>query len=138
MSEGEKFVPNGASPIKRNAEERFHQDNVPAARRLRREETATEQQLWECLRGRRCLNLKFRRQHPFGRFVVDFYCEEIRVAIEIDGSYHLDPEQKARDNERQGLLEEQGIRFIRIPADLVAGDRTSAMRHLTAILSALV
>ena len=101
------------------------------------QETPTEKALWQCLRGRRCLNLKFRRQHPVGAFVVDFYCEERKVAIEIDGGYHFGPEQHNRDAERQTLLEARGIRFIRVPVDLVEQDRTEVMRYLVASLSAL-
>ena len=115
----------------------MHADNVPAARRLRGEETATERVPWECLRGRRFLNLKFRRQHPVGAFVLDFYCEELKVAIEIDGGYHLDPRQRERDTERQDVLESRGIRFIRIPAELVATDRTRIIHYLMTTLSAL-
>jgi very-short-patch-repair endonuclease len=91
--------------------------------------------LWERLRGRRCLNLKFRRQHPIGRFVVDFYCEEIMVAIEIDGGYHQEPQQRKLDLERQLELEERGIRFVRIPANLVSNDTHALMSYLIEVFS---
>ncbi|MEX1103071.1 MAG: DUF559 domain-containing protein, partial [Dehalococcoidia bacterium] len=52
-------------------------NNVRAARRLRRELTATEATLWEALRDKRLNGLKFRRQHPVGRFVIDFYCADV-------------------------------------------------------------
>lgn len=116
--------------------ERWHADNVPAARRLRREETPGEAVLWDALRNRRCLNLKFRRQHPVGKFVLDFYCELLRVAIEVDGSVHLEPGQKVKDIDRQTILEGVGIRFIRVPADLVTTERKpELMRYLTETLS---
>ncbi len=69
--------------------------------------------------------------------MLDFYCEERRVAIEIDGGYHRDPEQRERDVERQTLLEDAGIRFIRIPAEVIEDDAVAAMRLLIAALSAL-
>jgi very-short-patch-repair endonuclease len=79
--------------------------------------------------------MKFRRQHPVGKFVLDFFCEELRVAIEIDGGIHLEPEQHALDVERQVMLEEEGIRFVRIPAHLVENDRFAVMSYLTETLS---
>ncbi|MGE0600299.1 MAG: endonuclease domain-containing protein [Dehalococcoidia bacterium] len=113
----------------------MHADNVPAARRLRKELTPTEAILWERRRDRRCMNPKFRRQHPVGRFVLDFYCESLRVGIEVDGGIHLDPEQRKFDEERQLLLEEKNIRFIRIPSRLVTHDTTALMSYLTETLS---
>ena len=114
---------------------RSHADNVPAARRLRKELTPTEAILWERLRDRRCLNLKFRRQHPVGRYVLDFYCEAARVAIEIDGTIHLEAEQGAADARRQLELEELSIRFIRIPAHLISRDSVALMQFLTETLA---
>ncbi len=55
------------------------------ARQMRREDTRAESAAWELLRDRRTLGLKFRRQVPIDRYIVDFYCPEIRVIIEIDG-----------------------------------------------------
>ncbi|MGE0227965.1 MAG: endonuclease domain-containing protein [Dehalococcoidia bacterium] len=94
--------------------ERSHRNNVTAARQLRRPLTPTERILWEQLRARRLDGLKFRRQHPVGPFVLDFYCDELHLAIEVDGGIHSTNEQARRDAERQALLEETGIRFIRI------------------------
>ncbi len=116
---------------------KFHSDNVPAARRLRRDETATEAVLWELIRARRLMGLKFRRQHPVGRFVLDFYSEALKVAIEIDGPIHHDPEQSAADADRQVMLEEQGIRFIRVPTRLVETDPSAVMDYLSETLSLL-
>ena len=63
--------------------------SVQQARRLRKRATEAETRLWSRLRNRRIANLKFRRQHPFGNRVVDFFCEEAKLAIELDGSDHL-------------------------------------------------
>jgi very-short-patch-repair endonuclease len=92
--------------------ERFHRNNVPAARRLRRETTRAETLLWEKLRDGR-VGYKFRRQHAIGPFVVDFYCHAFKVAIEIDGGIHGNPEVAARDALRQESLEGQGLVFLR-------------------------
>jgi very-short-patch-repair endonuclease len=91
--------------------------NIPAARRLRTEMTAAEVVLWDALRDRRLGQLKFRRQHAVGRFVVDFYCHELRLAVELDGGIHLAAEQRGRDQERQSELEETGLRFLRFSND---------------------
>jgi very-short-patch-repair endonuclease len=82
------------------------------------------------------MNLKFRRQHPVGKFVLDFYCESLRVAIEVDGGIHRDPEQRVADLDRQAVLENLSIRFIRIPAQLVtATARPQLMQYLIETLS---
>jgi len=73
------------------------------------------------------MGLKFRRQHPVGRFVVDFFCEELLVALEVDGGIHNNPEQRERDAERQSLLEERNIRFVRIPAQLVTAEASAEL-----------
>lgn len=81
------------------------------ARELRRELTPIEAILWQRLRSRRLAGLKFRRQHPIGPFITDFYCAERKLVIEIHGDT---PAEKARyDASRTAWLEEQGIRVIR-------------------------
>ena len=85
---------------------RLHRDNVPAARVLRKRMTASETVLWSHVRGRQFHGMKFRRQHPVGRFVLDFFCEDLLIAIEIDGGIHMDPSVARADVERQQLLEQ--------------------------------
>jgi very-short-patch-repair endonuclease len=91
--------------------------NIPAARNLRLTQTETEALLWQELRNRRLGGLKFRRQHAIGRYVLDFYCDDARLALEIDGGIHLDPEQQARDRTRQTELESQDLAFVRVSAE---------------------
>ena len=81
------------------------------ARELRRELTPIEAILWQRLRSRRLAGLKFRRQHPIGPFITDFYCAERKLVIEIDGDTHA--EQRRYDASRTAWLEKQGIRVIR-------------------------
>ena len=81
-------------------------------RELRKSMTEAEKILWDELRDRRFIDFKFRRQHPiFGRFIIDFYCPEKRLAIELDGSVHEGRE--AIDKDRQNLIEANGIKVIR-------------------------
>jgi len=95
----------------------LRRDNVAAARRLRQTSTSSEDALWQRLRARRFHGLKVRRQHPVGGFVLDFYCEDLQLAIEVDGPVHDGPVAAAADAERQRALEEQGIWFIRVRAE---------------------
>ncbi len=80
------------------------------ARYLRREETKSEKILWQELRNKK-LGVKFRRQHPVEKFILDFYAPEIKLGIEIDGSSHK--ESKDYDKLRTGYLKSKNIRVIR-------------------------
>ena len=82
------------------------------ARNLRKEATLPEKIVWDELRDRKFLGLKFRRQHVLRGYVVDFYCAELRLAIEIDGKVH--DRQKDYDDIRQELIEFKDISFIRV------------------------
>jgi len=81
-------------------------------RQLRREQTPPERLFWELVRDRRWAGLKFRRQHPLGRFVLDFYCPALQLAVELDGDVHGD--QRERDQERDLLILDRGIRVVRV------------------------
>ncbi|WP_223908809.1 endonuclease domain-containing protein [Geobacter sp. AOG1] len=86
---------------------------LEAARVLRRTMTDAEQLLWHCLRRKQLGGFRFRRQHPIERFVLDFYCYEARLAVELDGGQHNYTDIKVRDAERSALLAYHGIRVIR-------------------------
>ena len=111
----------------------MHRDNVPAARQLRRRLTPSELLLWAQLRDRRFDGLKFRRQHPIGPFVLDFYCDELRVAVEVDGGIHARPAQARYDAARQSLLEDEGIRVVRVRAEDVEADIGAVLESLRAL-----
>ena len=83
------------------------------ARLLRREQTDEEKQLWRALRGRRFAGFKFRRQHTVGGHVLDFYCADAKLNVELDGSQHGLPEGIQRDEAREKFLAEQGIETLR-------------------------
>lgn len=83
------------------------------ARALRKSSTKAEDILWQEIRNRKLNRLKFRRQHSFEEFILDFYCPEKELVIEIDGGYHLTEEQKDYDQNRTGFIEEQGLRVVR-------------------------
>jgi ATP-dependent DNA helicase RecQ len=95
---------------------------VDRARDLRANMSPPEVLLWTHLRGRALGGLKFRRQHPIGRYVLDFYCPEARLVIEVDGEGHLHADQPARDERRDAWLQEQGLEVLRIRAADVMAD----------------
>src|SRR5947207_2002021 len=105
--------------------------SVGRARSLRANSNFPERLLWGKLRGQRLAELKFRRQHPLGPFVLDYYCHEARIAIELDGDSHDGRYQY--DADRQRLIEQQGIRVLRFGNDDVLHDMDSV---LLAILKA--
>ena len=80
---------------------------------LRKKETWAEQLVWRWLRGRRFNGYKFRRQHPEGKYHLDFYCAEAALAVELDGSGHGHPSQLAHDAERTAFLISRGIKELR-------------------------
>ena len=130
------FIPHPSPCILRAMDraDRPHWHNVPDARQLRKQMTPTESQLWRALRNRRLRGYKFRRQHPVANFVLDFYSAEHRLAIEIDGAVHGNPEQRMRDQSREDLLRERGIRFLRIPAWRVERDLPGVLEEIAAAL----
>lgn len=83
------------------------------AKENRREATFAEQILWKELKSRKLGGYKFRRQHPFDDIILDFYCHELRLAIEVDGGYHHDSSTQERDHERDKKLAKNGIKTIR-------------------------
>jgi very-short-patch-repair endonuclease len=92
------------------------------ARKLRREMSLPEVILWQHIRGGRLEGLRFRRQHPMGAYVLDFYCDAAKLAVEVDGSHHTLGDNPARDLERDAWFAARGIETLRIPAPNVLAD----------------
>jgi len=91
---------------------RIHPEIQQRALELRKSQTPAEQKLWNVLRDRRLCGYKFRRQTPISRFIVDFYCHEARLVVEVDGDVHAG--QVEYDAERTEWLEAYGYRVIRV------------------------
>ena len=85
---------------------------VELARQLRHKQTPAEESLWECLRNCQVTRAKFRRQHPLGRYIADFYCHEAGLVVELQGGAHSVKEQRDYDAVRQETIEQQGIRVM--------------------------
>ena len=97
------------------------------AKRLRSRTTEAEQKLWSLLRNRQLKGKKFRRQHAIASYVVDFYCNECKLAIELDGNIHVDEEAKNYDQSRTALLAEFGITVLRFWNEEVIIDPTTVL-----------
>jgi very-short-patch-repair endonuclease len=82
-------------------------------RKLRQQPITCERLLWNKLRNRALNGYKFRRQYSIGKYVVDFYCAEAKLAIEIDGATHAGEEEIKNDKKRQEYIETQGVKVIR-------------------------
>ena len=91
-----------------------HKSTMQNAHDLRMDLTKAEKILWEALRNRRLDNRKFRRQHALQNYVADFYCHEAKLIIELDGGIHEEQDQKRYDHDRTCVLNEYGIKVIRI------------------------
>ena len=103
-----------ASRVGVNLASRFNR-TVPKttrARQLRRDLTNVEMRLWQRLRNKQ-LGADFRRQHPAGRFILDFYCSALQLATELDGGQHAQATAMARDSVRTRWLEERGVVMLR-------------------------
>ncbi len=105
-------------------------DPLARARRLRREMTGPERSLWRALRGLNRRGWKFRRQVPFGPFIVDFYEPARRLVIELDGDSHAD--RGEYDQSRQAWLESQNLRMLRIANDDVLEDVDAVVEAILA------
>jgi very-short-patch-repair endonuclease len=82
-------------------------------RRLRKDATDAERKLWTILRDRRIAGLKFFRQYSIGPYILDFYCPDERLAVEVDGGQHADVQGQEHDAKRDRYLRELNIRVIR-------------------------
>ena len=120
------------APSPRNGE-RVGVRGIHKARELRRAQTDAESLLWRRLRDRRLCEWKFRRQHPIGKFVVDFVCLERRLIIELDGGQHVD---RARyDDARTQWLHARGYAVRRYWNDDVIGDVEAVLEDILMHLS---
>jgi very-short-patch-repair endonuclease len=82
-------------------------------RELRRNATDAERALWSLLRSRQLSDLKFRRQHSVGPYILDFYCAACKLAVELDGGQHLTPAGEQHDQKRTDYLAARGVRVLR-------------------------
>jgi very-short-patch-repair endonuclease len=100
------------------------------ARKLRRKMSPAETRLWVRLRNRDTHGFNVRRSYAFGPYILDFYCAEARLCIEVDGAQHNFDEARAYDEKRDAYLKTHGLETLRIPAIQVMEDPDSAALYL--------
>jgi very-short-patch-repair endonuclease len=105
---------------------------VKLARKLRSEMSLPETVLWRELR-KRPGGFKYRRQHPAGVYVLDFYCAAARLAIEVDGMAHDGADAARRDVARSHFLRSQGVATLRVPAKVVLNDLEAAVLRIVEV-----
>ncbi|NHF57807.1 endonuclease domain-containing protein [Flavobacteriaceae bacterium TP-CH-4] len=99
------------------------------AAKLRQRMTEPEKILWEALKTKP-FGFKFRRQHPINYYILDFYCHQKRLSIEVDGGYHLAKKQKERDKRKIDYLNSVDIREIRFSNEEVLHQRDSILQKI--------
>ena len=104
-------------------------------RQLRRNMPQSEIRLWSKLRGKGLNSYKFRRQYSVDKFVLDFYCPQKKLAIEIDGDSHFTGSAQEYDRQRQMLVESYGIRFLRVTNVEVREDIDGVVLKILELLS---
>ena len=99
-------------------------------RLLRKTETPTERMLWKRLRGKQLDGYRFRQQHGFGPYVMDFYCPSIRICIELDGGVHDEKKIKIKDEERTEFLKQNKIHVLRFRNEEVEQDIENVLERI--------
>lgn len=98
--------------------------------------TFSEVKLWQELKRGKMLGYDFDRQRPIGNYIVDFYCKDLQLAIEVDGITHESEEAKERDKSRQETIEAQGVSVLRFDALLVMKDVKAALKAIATWIEA--
>lgn len=104
------------------------------AKELRKKQMSAEAILWEYIRNNKFKGYKFRRQHPFGRYIVDFYCDKAKLAIELDGEIHERDTVKEYDEERQKAIEAASITVLRFKNEDIFNDIEKVLSEIGEVL----
>ncbi len=104
------------------------------ASELRKNMTGAEKVLWEELRRKQILGKRFRRQHPIDKYIVDFFCHDAKLVIEVDGSIHNLQEQKESDTGRSEELEQLGLTVIRFTNEQVLNNPNSVKENIKQVI----
>lgn len=113
-------------------DQRINPKKLELARHFRKNPTESEDAVWQMLRNRQIQNLKWRRQQVIEGFIVDFYCAELNVVLEIDGPIHDDAEVKEYDEYRTSVFASKGIRVYRLK------NEECDKKHLTELIETII
>src|SRR4249920_1704969 len=100
------------------------------AKKLRQNMTFSEVKLWNELKNGQMMGYDFDRQRPIGNYIVDFYCKDLQLALEVDGITHEQEKTILKDKERQNELEMSGVSFLRFDALLIVNKLESAVKEI--------
>ena len=114
-------------------DKKYNKNLIPHARALRKNMTPQERRLW--FGFLKDGPAKFLRQKTMGQYIVDFYCPSAKLAIELDGSQHYEPENMEYDNRRTAYLQQYGIRVIRIPNNEIDNNFSGVCDYITDLLT---
>jgi len=106
------------------------------ANQLKQNRTEAEELLWQALRNKQIENCKFRRQHPMGNFIADFYCHEKKLIVEVDGGYHNEAEQKEYDAARTQAINEFSVRVMRFTNEEILNSLPEVLKKIAEKLNA--
>jgi very-short-patch-repair endonuclease len=127
-----------SSDLRAKCHEHLHRGAKPSthmhANDLRLRSTKAEQKLWDLLRNRQLNGKKFRRQHAIAYYIVDFYCHECKLSIELDGNFHRRKEQQEYDRSRTAVLNEIGITELRFWNEQVISDPEKVLLRISEYL----
>ncbi|MDZ7657926.1 endonuclease domain-containing protein [Fodinibius sp.] len=116
----------------------FNPQHTKAQRKyLRNNMTKAEIILWSQLKGRKLLNYKFRRQHGIGDYIVDFYCPEINLVIEVDGESHYTDKGATHDDKRTAFLNDLGIKILRFTNPQIKNNIEGMLEHIITVIKKL-
>ena len=127
---GEGVEPTRPQGVIRN--QKINPKKLELARQFRKNPTESEDVVWQMLRNRQIKNLKWRRQQVIDGFIADFYCAELNVVLEIDGSVHDKEEVKEYDAYRTSVFESKGIRIFRLK------NEDCDKQHLTELIENII
>lgn len=106
---------------------------IEIARELRKKPTRAEKVLWQKLRNRKLGGLKFVRQHPIGRYVTDFYCHELGLVVELEGSIHENLDQRSYDADRFEEFENRGLKILRFKNEMIRENIEAVLERILAV-----
>ena len=111
-------------------------NKIEFARLQRKTANDNEYTLWQLLRNRQIRGKKFRRQHPIGEYIVDFYCAEVKLVIEVDGKHHFTEKGRRYDARRDEELKKRGLRVLRFTGKQVDLHGREVLTEIAAVIDA--
>jgi len=106
-------------------------------RRLRQDQPEAEELVWEMLRNRKCLGIKFRRQYSVDYYILNFYAPALQLAVEVDGGIHHSGAQQEYDQTRTDYIESFGIAILRLPNELVVNAPEKTVKRIKTVIRKL-